>query len=126
MAAKPPFRELDEIPARGDDIKITLPWFKYEGSGRLLALLLIAAGLFAVSIVATGYMYAHDTRTAVDHATLVQTIEVQTCVLTLNELERREFRTEGKYCGGHGRRGGVNFRDDGTERDERQRFSATK
>lgn len=99
--AKPPFREEDLQPKRTDDINLSIPWlggFNYEGSGRTLIALLIGAALLAISCASLVYMWWHDGKADSQHSQIVRALEVQTCVLTLNEAERREFRSDGKYC----------------------------
>lgn len=107
--AKPPWRENDDNPKRGDDIRVRAFGVEVEASGRVVILTLIA-------LAALGGVVAHAFVNTREHDAMLQAIEqqtraieLQTCVLTLNEGERREFRTEGKYCGGF-RRPRVSFR----------------
>lgn len=93
MAQKPPFREADEIPKRGDDIKITFPFNlgSVEASGRTVV------GIILV-ISAIGFLFWHDYQTEQAHERTNRTMQTVICVLTLNEQERREYRISGQYC----------------------------
>lgn len=122
--AKPPFRENDETPKREDDVHISLPWFKFDGSGKLLVSILTTTGLLLVGCGSLGFSWWHDRRVDSEHDAIVHaqqeaTNELRTaiCVLTLNEFERKEYRTEGKYCQGKAR-----FSEE-SPRDERQRYT---
>lgn len=112
---KPPFREYDPQPRRGDDIKLKAFGVEIEASGRIVILTIIAS--IATAVAVWGVI-----RNEAAHAAIWRAFEVQTCVLTLNEAERREYRTEGKYCP---RPQTIRFRDDGVQdgRDERHRYS---
>lgn len=102
--AKPSYRDYDEHPKRGDDIKLSAFGFSVEASGRVVVTVILVLGIVA-GLVTWGIL--HDQDTSRDHAVLneaqrltIETLEVQTCVLTLNEDERKAFRQEGRYCGG--------------------------
>lgn len=101
------------MPNRGDDVRLKGFGIEIEASGRIVILTIIA--LAALGITCWGVW-----KNELAHEQLVRGLEVQTCVLTLNEAERREFRAEGKYCPTPR----VRFRDDSVTRDERQRFSS--
>lgn len=114
--SKPPYREYDEQPKRGDDIKLKAFGVEIEASGRMVIAILIA--IVASAIAIWGLM-----RNEAAHDAIWRAFEVQTCVLTLNEAERKEYRTEGKYCPKPRR---VWFRDESMEgmRDERARHTS--
>lgn len=88
---KPPFREHDQMPRRGDDIKLKAFGVEIEANGKMVILTVIALSGLGVAI--WGVL-----RNEAAHAAMWRAVERQTCVLTLNEQERREYRTEGKYC----------------------------
>lgn len=98
--AKPSFRDYDDTPKRQDDIRLKAFGVEVEASGKIVVLTLIA-------LAACAGVAAHAVTTTKEHDAMLKAIEqqtraieVQTCVLTLNEGERREFRIDGKYCGG--------------------------
>lgn len=63
-----------------------------EASGKIVILiLLVLAGI--------GFGFLHDWRTEEKHEVLAEGFAVMTCVLTLNDQQRVEFRTLGSYCG---------------------------
>lgn len=102
---RPQWRDYDDTPKRGDDTHIEVPWFKYEGSGRLLVALLMSLAMLVGSGGGVLYGWYHDRNMEMQHQSLVMAIDtlisvvsVQTCVLTLSNDERREFREQGKYC----------------------------
>lgn len=102
---KPPFRERDEIPKRQDDIRFSFLGATVEASGRTVVIVIVAvilgllgaAGYFATATA----QELHDRLTSEQHSRLIETVEIMTCVLTLNEAERKDFRTTGAYCGGY-------------------------
>lgn len=89
--AKPPFREYDDMPKRGDDIRISAFGVTVEASGRIVFLTLVC---FLTAGLAVWGVFRNEAA----HTSISRTLEVTICVLTLNEQERREYRTEGKYC----------------------------
>lgn len=106
---KPNWRENDSMPRRGDDIKISAFGASVEASGRTVVFVIVAIVLAMLSVagfyLASEALSEHDKTTAVDHRELVtsvnrvvDTVEIMTCVLTLNDAERREFRESGRYC----------------------------
>jgi hypothetical protein len=113
--AKPPFREYDDMPRRGDDIKINALGVTVEASGRIVFLTIVCFLAFGLAVWGVF-------RNEAAHAVISRTLEVTICVLTLNEEERREYRTEGKYCPSPGR---VQFRDERGLRDETARRQKT-
>lgn len=107
--AKPIWREHDSHPKRGDDMRIKALGVEIEASGRTVVFVIVAIVLGMLSVggfyLANEGLVKHDTRTAVDHQALlssvdrmVDTVETMTCVLTLNDKERVEFRENGRYC----------------------------
>jgi hypothetical protein len=100
---KPPFRSADDCPYRSDDIRVKAMGIEVEASGRIVVLTVVALAALLIS----GWL-AYRNESA--HEAMWRAFEMQTCVLTLNEAERKEFRTEGKYCPGAAR---IRFRDDG-------------
>lgn len=110
--AKPSYREYDENPRRGDDIKLKAFGVEVEASGRMVILIILASVASAIAVWGI-------VRNESAHDGIWRAFEVQTCVLTLNEEERREYRTEGKYCP---QPRSIRFRDDGAE--ERRRVRA--
>lgn len=105
MAAKPHWREFDSMPRRGDDIRLSFMGASIEANGRTVVIVICAVVIALLGIagwwMSTVAQENHDERTARDHTQLITTIEVMTCVLTLNEFERKEFRQTGRYCGGY-------------------------
>lgn len=108
---KPKWRENDDMPRRGDDIKFSFMGATVEANGRTVVMVVIAAVMILLGV--WGWWDSgetqrrHDERTAKDHAEvvsatnqLISTVELQICVLTLNDMERIEFRRTGRYCGG--------------------------
>lgn len=113
--AKPPFRDYDDHPRRNDDIKIKAFGIELEANGKMVILMIIA--IAALTVAVWGIFRNEEA-----HAAMWRAVERQTCVLTLNEQERKEYRTEGKYCPPPR---AVYFRSDhgtSTTRDERDRF----
>ena len=108
----PEWRQHDEHPKRGDDIKLTAFGASVEASGRtvvvvIVALAIVAMGAFGFWLAAEG-LAKHEDRTLNDHQAVVKsittntrTLETTICVLTLDERERKEYRISGRYCG-HG------------------------
>lgn len=106
---KPDWRSQDAMSRRGDDIKISAFGVAVEASGRTVVFIIVAIVLAALSLagfyLANEALSKHDERTAVDHQKLVtsvdrvvDTVEIMTCVLTLNDSERKAFRENGRYC----------------------------
>lgn len=78
---------------RQDDIWIRIPGgFEFAASGKYVI-------LFLIVIILAAYGIWHDYKTETIHVELLRAQETMICVLTLNELERREYRTDGRYCG---------------------------
>jgi hypothetical protein len=108
--AKPQFRDYDEKPKRDDDMRLKAFGIELEASGRIVILTILAlAALFLA-----GWAAYQNERS---HYQLWRALEVQTCVLTLNEQERKEFRTEGKYCPTPR----IKFKDEGVGRSDYRR-----
>lgn len=88
-------RRVDRRPPskRGDDVTIVFPfgWGSYEGSGRLLVLILIALGLLAVSLISSAVGVWHDRRVAADHAQVLRAIYLQTYVMSLSEERKKQL-----------------------------------
>lgn len=89
---KPDFRQYDEHPKRHEDIKVKAFGVEVEASGRTVVMLILL-----VMLVLLGFL--HHTVTVAALTSMGELQKEMTCVLTLNEDERREYRTEGKYCG---------------------------
>lgn len=89
--AKPDFRNRDDSPKRGDDIRVKAFGVEVEASGRIVILVVISLAALAVAIWG---VYKNE----ISHAAMLRAFELQTCILTLNEQERREYRERGRYC----------------------------
>lgn len=107
--ARPTWRNNDDNPKRGDDMRISAMGVEVEASGRTVIFVIVAVVLGMLSVagfyMASVSLTKHDDRTALDHSRLVtsvervvDTMEVMTCVLTLNDQERVRFRETGQYC----------------------------
>lgn len=88
---KPAFRDYDESPKRVDDIRIKGFGIELEANGRIVILFLISMAALGVAI--WGVISNEKA-----HAAMLRAFELQTCILTLNEQERREYRENGRYC----------------------------
>lgn len=96
---KPGWRVFDETPKRTEDVRINVPGFRYEGSGRILTQLLLSISLFACSIGTAVVVVWHHREASEDHITLGDTILAATCINLLEPHEKRDFRNTGRYCG---------------------------
>lgn len=99
---KPEFRNNDVVPYRKDDVKVNWRYlgFSYEGSGRILSVLLVGAGLFVISVGAVVFNVWHDYKTGDAHKLLFEAFTLNSCLSLLDPQEKKEFRATGRYCGG--------------------------
>lgn len=114
----PPFRDNDETPRRRSDMKIGIPnIFMMEASGHTVIIVLLILALVATlgahhylqdrqqdqiahRQIESSQRFADVQETLSDNQEkLGRIVATFTCVLTLTEAQRREFRVEGKYCG---------------------------
>lgn len=89
---KPSWRAYDSSPSREDDIRLSFLGFTLQASGRMVVLVILV-------IAASGLGVLHDLRSNEAHEVLAENFAVMTCVLTLSDPQKAEFRIEGKYCG---------------------------
>lgn len=116
--AKPDFREDDPIPSRRSDIKLKIPVIgEMEASGPIVVIVLL---VILLGLVIAAHHYTQDRQqdqiaarqdesiqrftnaqeqVSDNQEKLSRIVATFTCVLTLNEVQRREFRIEGRYCG---------------------------
>lgn len=115
---KPDFRDDDEQPRRRSDMRLTLPILgTVEASGPTVVQVLL---IIVLCLVVGLHHYTQDRQQdqiasrQLANAQRFTTVQEQlsenqdklsrivatfTCVLTLNESQRKEFRIEGRYCG---------------------------
>jgi hypothetical protein len=95
-------RRNDDMPPtnakRRDDLYLDIERVPFLGhvktsiNNKSVAMYLTIAGF-------TAFSFWHDYHSTKDMQRAIKAQEITTCVLTLNEAERRDFRTSGRYCG---------------------------
>lgn len=95
---KPEFRDNDENPKRSDDVRFKGFGFEAEASGKNIT-------TFIMTLSLVFFVGWHDWKDSGQHdrMTEAQTLNAAlvatgNCIAALNEMERYQYRTEGKYC----------------------------
>jgi hypothetical protein len=83
--AKPSYRDFDENPRRGDDIKIGAFGVSLEANGKTVVGLIL-------TLCALGALFYHDYQANQDHKQFVKQVQIFTYVLTADEAERKLIR----------------------------------
>lgn len=96
---KPPWRDNDDSPTRSDDIQISFLGFTLAASGRMVVLIILVLAVGALGIFHDVRITEAHARDSDAHERLAEGFLVMTCVLTLNDVQKEEFRTLGKFCG---------------------------
>lgn len=107
MANIPEYRDRDDNPRRRSDIKITVPIIgTIEASGTTVIQVLLL-------MILAGLGWVHNDQMKDEHQLfyelkklhmeetkrLTRMLAVHSCVLSLNEQQRHEWRVEHRYCG---------------------------
>jgi hypothetical protein len=89
MAGRPDSRDNDPVPYRSSDMKVSLPGgFGFEANGSTVTTMILIVALI-LTVVSHHYLQERHNERA---------LAVFSCIFTLNEEQRREFRNDGKYC----------------------------
>jgi hypothetical protein len=97
--AKPPFRDYDDTSKRGDDLRYSGPLGTLEVSGKNVVIIMLMAGMVGLGFYHHNKLTEGHEQFAQSQQRFLEAMILHTCVISLNEEERKEFRREQKYCG---------------------------